>query len=147
VSKESVLFICPCNSSRSLMAEGLLRHRAPDRFEAHSAGIVPRVVHPLTIHALQRRGISTTFLTSKGLRDIPESQRFDHVVVIFSGDRLAVQHHASWGNRSEFWSIPDPGFPKGNYAVSVAAFTRTVEEIDQHIDRWLTSLTIPAVKD
>ncbi|MCS3639415.1 hypothetical protein [Salinibacter ruber] len=35
---DTVLFVCTHNSSRSQMAEGLLRSRYGDRYEVHSAG-------------------------------------------------------------------------------------------------------------
>src|SRR5579885_3038020 len=52
-----VLFLCTHNSSRSQMAEGLLRARGGERYEAFSAGTHPRSVHPLAIRAMAEVGI------------------------------------------------------------------------------------------
>ena len=52
-----VLFLCTRNSSRSQMAEGFLRARGGNRYEAFSAGTHPRPVHPLAIKAMTELGI------------------------------------------------------------------------------------------
>ncbi len=52
-----VLFLCTHNSSRSQMAEGLLRARGGAAFDVFSAGTEPRVVHPLAIKAMREIGI------------------------------------------------------------------------------------------
>ena len=41
--KPKVLFVCTHNSSRSQMAEGLLRHIFGDYYEVYSAGTEPSV--------------------------------------------------------------------------------------------------------
>jgi len=44
---DTVLFVCTHNSSRSQMAEGLLRSRYGDRYEVHSAGTNPEGGKPV----------------------------------------------------------------------------------------------------
>lgn len=39
--KKRVLFLCVANSSRSQMAEALLRHTDSEHFEVYSAGSAP----------------------------------------------------------------------------------------------------------
>ena len=60
-----VLFLCTHNSSRSQMAEGLLRARGGPAYEAFSAGTQPRVVHPLAIKAMREIGIDLIDLNRK----------------------------------------------------------------------------------
>ena len=55
-----VLFLCTHNSSRSQMAEGLLRARGGARFAVFSAGTHPRGVHPLAIQAMRELGHART---------------------------------------------------------------------------------------
>src|SRR6266550_388713 len=52
-----VLFLCTHNSSRSQMAEGLLRARGGTRYQVFSAGTHPRAVHPLSVKAMAELGI------------------------------------------------------------------------------------------
>jgi protein-tyrosine-phosphatase len=49
MEKKRVLILCTCNSARSQMAEGLLRHDAGDRFTVESAGTKPSTVRPEAI--------------------------------------------------------------------------------------------------
>ena len=54
--KTRVLFLCTGNSARSQMAEAFLRRYGGDRFEAHSAGLDPQGLNPLTIQVMQEKG-------------------------------------------------------------------------------------------
>ncbi len=57
MTKPRILLLCTGNSARSQMAEALLRQLGGDRFEAFSAGLEPKGIHPLTIEALKEAGI------------------------------------------------------------------------------------------
>src|SRR5260370_37122159 len=52
-----VLFLCTHNSSRSQMAEGLLRERGGKHYMVFSAGTHPGRVHPLAVQAMAELGI------------------------------------------------------------------------------------------
>ena len=69
MTKENVLFLCTGNSCRSQMGEALLRERAGDRFDAYSAGVQPKGIHPLTIQVLEEIGIDTSKLRSKDVSE------------------------------------------------------------------------------
>ena len=65
VRKPRVLFICTHNSVRSQIAEGYLRARYGDRFEAASAGSETLGVHPLAIAVMDEIGIDISSQCSK----------------------------------------------------------------------------------
>ena len=52
-----VLFLCTGNSTRSQIAEALLRQLAGDSVEVHSAGSHPKSVHPNAVRVMRERGI------------------------------------------------------------------------------------------
>ena len=56
---DTVLFVCTHNSSRSQMAEGLLRDRYGDRYEVHSAGTNPGEVNPFAVAVMDEVGIDS----------------------------------------------------------------------------------------
>ncbi len=66
-SKKCVLFLCTHNSARSQMAEGLLRGRYGDQYEAFSAGTVATRVKPMAIEVMAEVGIDISNQTSKAL--------------------------------------------------------------------------------
>jgi arsenate reductase len=53
-----VLFLCTGNSARSVIAEALLKQRAPEDFEVHSAGTHPKGLNPFTVKVLDQAGVS-----------------------------------------------------------------------------------------
>ena len=67
---DTVLVVCTHNSSRSQMAEGLLRDRYGDRYKVHSAGTNPGGVNPFAVEVLDEIGIDLSDHTSapRGLR-------------------------------------------------------------------------------
>jgi arsenate reductase len=77
-----VLFLCTGNSARSQMAEAFLRKYAGDCFEAHSAGLEPRGVNPLTVQVMQEVGIDISGQSSKGVDTYLGKVLFQYLITV-----------------------------------------------------------------
>lgn len=49
MNEQRIIFLCTGNSCRSQIAEAFLNQYAGDRYEAHSAGLEPKGLHPLAV--------------------------------------------------------------------------------------------------
>jgi arsenate reductase len=79
--KKSILFVCTHNSSRSQLAEAILRHKYSDSYQVSSAGTEPTVVNPYILHILAENGIETSKLNSKNINTFLD-KHFDLVVTV-----------------------------------------------------------------
>jgi protein-tyrosine-phosphatase/DNA-binding transcriptional ArsR family regulator len=129
-----VLFLCTGNSSRSQIAEALLRQLSQGNVEAFSAGSHPKSVHPDAVAVLAERGIDLTGARAKHLNEFTR-RRFDAVITLC--DRVREICPGFPGHpESVHWSIPDPaGAPDG-----YPAFQRTAAELSTRIRYLLASL-------
>lgn len=134
-----VLFLCTHNSSRSQMAEGLLRARGGPRFEAFSAGTQPRGVHPLAIQTMAELGVDIGEAAghrSKGLHGFAGQLPMDLVVTVC--DEAAEECPFFPGaRRQEHWSFPDPSAAPGTEAERLAVFRQVRDAIAARIDAFL----------
>ena len=69
MEKMRVLFVCTANAARSQMAEGLLRAKFGDRYEAFSAGTRRSKVSTRAITVMQEIGIDISHHRSKPLAE------------------------------------------------------------------------------
>jgi len=65
MGKKRILFICTANAARSQMAEGLLRAKYGNRYEAFSAGTRQSKVSPRAILVMHEIGIDISHHRSK----------------------------------------------------------------------------------
>jgi len=82
MSQTRVLFLCTSNSARSQMAEAFLRKYAGDRFEAYSAGLEPKGLHPLTVKVMEEGGVDMSGHTSKGFETYLGKMLFQYLVTV-----------------------------------------------------------------
>jgi len=132
-----VLFLCTANSCRSILSEAVFNHLAPAGMKAYSAGSQPKgEIHPLSISALQRAGISTDGLSSKS-SDAHAELAPDFVITVCdkaAGEACpvffgpAVKAH---------WGLSDPSDLQGSAAKLDAAFDTTLEQIERRITAFL----------
>ncbi|WP_319941753.1 metalloregulator ArsR/SmtB family transcription factor [Aestuariirhabdus haliotis] len=128
--KQKVLFVCTGNSARSQIAEVLLRHTAGDFFDVYSAGTDPQGVHPETINALEKFGVTASDLRSKNISEF-DSWDFDYVISLCDKARQECRIVPSSGKRLE-WSFEDPQFRAGPNPFGV-----TLNEISNRISMFV----------
>ncbi len=136
---QRVLFLCTHNSSRSQMAEGLLRARGGNRYEVFSAGTHPRVVHPLAIKAMAELGIDISEEAghrAKGIEEFNAVPPMDLVVTVC--DEAAEEcPYFPRARRQEHWGFPDPSAATGSEAERLAVFRRVRDAIAARIETFV----------
>jgi arsenate reductase (thioredoxin) len=130
--KKSVLFLCTHNSARSQMAEGLLRHRTGDRFEAHSAGTEATHVRPLAVRAMEEVGVDISGQESKTL-DRYLGQTLDYVVTVCDEANEACPVFPG-AKRRLHWSFEDPSAASGTEEERLAVFRSVRDRIGARIE-------------
>jgi arsenate reductase len=131
MEKTRVLFLCTHNSARSQMAEGLLRHAAGDRFEAHSAGTEATRVRPLAIEAMKELGIDISKQISKTLEPY-EDQRLDYVITVCDEANESCPIFPNATHRLH-WSLPDPSKATGSEAEQLAVYRKVRDDLRARI--------------
>jgi protein-tyrosine-phosphatase/DNA-binding transcriptional ArsR family regulator len=132
-----VLFLCTGNSSRSQMAEALLRQLAGSAVQVRSAGSHPKEVHRYAIDAMAEHGIDLTAARAKHL-DRFSRHRFDYVITLCDRVREVCPEFPD-DPQPIHWSIPDPAQEPDGYP----AFQRTAAELADRI-RFLLHRVLPA---
>ena len=139
MNKTRVLFLCTHNSARSQIAEGLLRHLAGDRFEAHSAGTEATHVRPLAARAMAEIGVDISGQESKTL-DRYLKEHFDYVVTVCDAANEACPVFTGAKERLH-WSFLDPSEVTGTEVERLAVFRVVRDEIRARIEGELLRTT------
>lgn len=136
MDKERVLFLCTGNSARSQMAEALLRKMAGDRFEVHSAGLDPSVIHPMTIQVLQEIGIDASGQYAKPLTTYLGKVHFSYLITVCSKAEQRCPIFPGIGQR-QHWPFDDPAAFEGSEHDKLEFFRQVRDQIEIRIRQWL----------
>ncbi len=136
-----ILFLCTGNSARSQMAEAFLRKYGGEQFEAFSAGLEPRPIHPLTIQVMQESGIDISGQTSKGI-EIYLGKTFFHYLITVC-DNAEKNCPTSWPgvNHRLHWSFEDPAAFEGTDKEKLAKFREIRDQIEQRVKDWVAGFS------
>ena len=102
-----VLFLCLRNLSRSLIAEALVRHLAPDALIAESAGLKPfhESFPSIAFQVLHENGVPTDDLTLKLVDDLKNTE-YDYLITVCDivhensiPKALTYKHYVHWSLR------------------------------------------------
>jgi arsenate reductase (thioredoxin) len=126
-----VIFICTGNAARSQMAEAILRNEGGDAFEVHSAGTLPKGVHPLTLRVLAGVGYDVAGARSRDVRELL-GQPFDYVITVC--DRARESCPVFPGSAETLhWSFDDPADAEGTEEQRLEVFERVLGEISMRV--------------
>lgn len=133
--KPRVLFLCGGNSSRSQMAEGLMRHLARNKFQTFSACTQPNGVSREAVECMNERGIDISGFCPARVLDCLRHQ-WTHVIALYAPDKefplvfpkLAPIKH---------WNIEDPDQSAEIPAQRISAFRRVRNEIEEYVREFI----------
>jgi arsenate reductase len=132
-----VLFLCMGNSARSQMAEAFLRSMAPDTYDAYSAGLEPREIHPLTRQVMAEVGHDLAGQRSKSVREYLGKQHFDYIITVCDqADEKCPTTFPGVGDRLH-WSFEDPAAFTGTPEAQLAKFREVRDLIRHQVHDWL----------
>lgn len=138
MDKQRVLFLCTGNSARSQIAEAFLRKYGSDRFEAHSAGLEPKGLNPLTVKVMHEIGIDVSGQTSKGVETYLGKTLFQYLVTVCDdADKNCPTVWPGVSNRMH-WSFQDPAAAEGTDEEKLAKFREVRDLIEIRIKAWLS---------
>jgi arsenate reductase len=132
-----VLFLGTANAGRSQMAEALLRSIDSEHFEAHSAGLDPVEIHPLTLQVLAEAGVSVEGLRPKNVAEYLGKLHFGYIITVCDyAEQNCPTAFLSMGQRLH-WTLDDPLKFCGSEAETLATFQRVRNETEQLVRAWL----------
>jgi len=136
----NVLFLCTGNSARSIMAEGLLKHKGKGRFRAFSAGSHPSgTVRPEALRQLELADIPTEGLRSKSWDEFaaPDAPLLHFIFTVC--DNAANEACPVWPGHpmTAHWGIPDPAGVRGASDEIERAFRDAFSILDRRISLFL----------
>lgn len=136
MSKSNVLFLCTANSTRSQMAEALLRKHAGEYYEALSAGMEPMVVHPLAVQAMIEVGIDISGRRSKSVKEYLGRIALGHVIFVCARAEKNCPYLSS-PLVPESWPFEDPAACHGTEEECLEKFRMVRDQIEGRVRAWL----------
>ncbi|MBX3403750.1 MAG: arsenate reductase ArsC [Phycisphaeraceae bacterium] len=123
------------------MAEAILRAKAGDRFEAASAGMEPKGVHPLTVRVLKEIGLPTDCLQSKPSSQFLGEVAVRYAVIVCERANQSCPRIYPFAGRTLYWPFEDPAVLEGTEADRLEKFREVRDQIAVRIDEWLAALS------
>ncbi|WP_028101379.1 arsenate reductase ArsC [Pseudoduganella violaceinigra] len=133
----NVLFLSTQNSTRSIMAEGLLNSAGGGRFRAFSAGSQPAgEVNPYAIEQVNLLGNAPAGLRSKSTDEFSVEGAPDMDFVITVYDEAAGEACPRWPGQpaTANWSFRDPAALRGSAAEIRQEFATICREIRRRVE-------------
>lgn len=137
MTKAKVLFLCTGNSARSQMAEAFLRKYGGDKFEAFSAGLEPKPIHPYTNRVMGEVGVSLSGQYSKHVKEYMGRVHFGYLITVCGEAEKNCPTAFPGVSQRIHWSFEDPAAFAGSEDETLAKFRDVRDQIEQRIKAWV----------
>jgi arsenate reductase (thioredoxin) len=132
----NVLFLCTGNSARSVMAEAILQRFGAGKFNAYSAGSMPKgELHPQTVALLKRLNYDANAFHSKSwdVFAAADAPPLDFVFTVC--DNAAGEVCPIWPGQpmTAHWGVPDPAAATGSNVDIARAFANAYGALQNRI--------------
>ena len=134
---KTVLFLCTGNSARSQMAEAFLRTLGGGKYEAYSAGMEARGLHPMTLQVMQELGIDLSGQRSKSIKEYMGKLQFDDAIIVCRKIEDDCPRISADAKRTHRWLFDDPLRTEGSEEERLAKFREVRDQIEARIKLWL----------
>lgn len=117
--------------------KAFLRKYGGDQFEAHSAGLEPKGLNPLTLQVMQEIGIDVSQQQSKGVGTYLGKVLFQYLITVC--DDADKNCPTVWPgiSKREHWSFEDPAAVAGSDEEKLAKFRQVRDQIEARIKAWV----------
>lgn len=141
MNRKKVLFLCTGNSARSQMAEAFLRKYGSDMFDAYSAGLDPKGVHPMTVQVLREKGINIEDHQSKGVEEYMGKANFAFFITVCGhAEQNCPRAFLMSAGKHQHWDFDDPAAATGSTDEKLSKFRQIRDQIETKVKSWLKRL-------
>jgi protein-tyrosine-phosphatase len=137
--RHRALFLDRTNSSRSQIAEALLRWAAGDAIDACSAGLEPQPIPSFTYLVLKEMGIEPGDLHPKSLRAFLSKIPVRWAIVLSEKTEADAPRLYPFAGETLYWPCPDPEAVMGSVAARLARFRTIRDQLHGRINAWLAA--------
>lgn len=140
MKRSHVIFLGSHNCCRSQIAEAFLRRYASDRFEAHSAGLEPSEIHPLTVRVMEEVGISLEGHRAKPLSEFLGKVAIQHAIIVCEWTEERCPRIWPFGASILSWPFDHPAASGDGEESRIEKFRVVRDEIEDRVNKWISEL-------
>jgi arsenate reductase len=122
------------------MAEAFLRKHAGDQFEAYSAGLEPKGIHPYAQKVMEEIGLGLAGQYSKGVEEYMGKTHFGYLITVCAHAERNCPAVFPGIDQRLHWALKDPASFEGADDEKLDRFRQVRDQIDHRIKIWLADL-------
>lgn len=116
------------------MAEAFLRKLGGDKYEAYSAGMDAKGLHPITVQVMAEIGIDVSGQQSKTVKEFMGRMTFDDAVIVCRKAEDDCPRINADAKRIHRWLFEDPVPAEGTDEEKLARFCEARDQIEARIN-------------